>query len=103
MKNGLSFSEKTSPAAFLRAVRVSGKETKDSKGRKKERKKGRKEGKKPSAEGRGLPRKERKRTQAQTRRRTDTKKPRSVSASGLQLRRRLPTLPLAQYHRRDEA
>ena len=33
----------------------------------------------------------------------DTKKPRSVSASGLQLRRRLPTLPLAQYHRRDEA
>ena len=45
----------------------------------------------------------RKRTQAQTRRRTDTKKPRSVSASGLQLRRRLPTLPLAQYHRRDEA
>ena len=41
---------------------MSGKETKDSKGRKKERK----EGKKPSAEGRGLPRKERKRTQAQT-------------------------------------
>ena len=61
----LSFSEKTSPAAFLRAVRVSGKEAKDSKGRKKERK-GKKERKKPSAEGSGLPRKERKRTQAQT-------------------------------------
>ena len=45
---------------------MSGKETKDSKGRKKERKKERKEGKKPSAEGRSLPRKERKRTQAQT-------------------------------------
>ena len=35
--------------------------------------------------------------------RTNTKKPRSVSASGPLLRRRLPTLPLAQYHRRDEA
>ena len=60
-----SFSEKTSPAAFLKAVRVSGKEAKDSKGRKKERKE-RQERKKPSAEGGSLPRKERKRTQAQT-------------------------------------
>ncbi|HAI04052.1 MAG TPA: hypothetical protein DCM29_13095, partial [Bacteroides sp.] len=44
---------------------MSGKETKDSKGRKKERKKG-KERKKPSAERGSLPQKERKRTQAQT-------------------------------------
>ena len=55
----LSFSEKTSPAAFLRAVRVSGKEAKESKGKKQGKKK-------PSAEGSSLPRKERKRTQAQT-------------------------------------
>ena len=46
--------------AFLKAARVSGKETKDSKGKKEGKKK-------PSAEGGGgLPRKERKRTQAQT-------------------------------------
>ena len=54
----ISFSEKTPPGAFLKAVRVSGKETKDSKGRKKERKKERKGKKetvsrkrKPAAEG----------------------------------------------------
>jgi len=34
MKNGLSFPEKTSPGAFLKAVRVSDKGTKDSKGEK---------------------------------------------------------------------
>ena len=31
------------------------------------------------------------------------KAPRHLYAAGLLLRRRLPTLPLAQYHRRDEA
>ena len=98
----LSFSEKTSPAAFLKAVRVSGKEAKDSKGRKKERKERRKERNRQQREeacrGRSGNGRRRRRTDS-----TDTKKPRSVSASGLPLRRRLPTLPLAQYHRRDEA
>lgn len=54
----LSFPEKTSPGAFLKAVRVSGKETKDSKGKRKERKN-------PAGKRRsGLPRKVW--TQAQT-------------------------------------
>ena len=52
----LSFPEKTPPGAFLKAVRVSGKGTKESKEKKK--------GKKPAAERGSLPRKER--TQAQT-------------------------------------
>ena len=56
----LSFAEKTSPGAFLKAVRVNGKETKESKGKRKERKN-------PAAKrGSCLPRKVRKRTQAQT-------------------------------------
>ena len=89
----LSFSEKTAPGAFLKAARVSGKETKDSKWKKEGKKEtGSRKKKRPAAES----------ADAGADARTQ-KKPWSVSASGLLLKRRLPTLPLAQYHRRDEA
>ena len=50
-KEWLSFSEKTSPGAFLKAVRVSGKGTKESKGKKEGKKEsGSKKKKRPAAE-----------------------------------------------------
>jgi len=52
VKNELSFPEKTAPGAFLKAVRVSGKGTKDSKGTKEGKKEsGSKKKKRPAAEG----------------------------------------------------
>ena len=51
MKNGLSFPEKTSPGAFLKAVRVSGKGTKESKWKKEGKKEtGSRKKKRPAAE-----------------------------------------------------
>ena len=46
----ISFSEKTPPGAFLKAVRVNGKETKDSKGKKEGKKETVSRGRRPAAE-----------------------------------------------------
>ena len=51
MKNELSFPEKTPPGAFLKAVRVSGKGTKESKEKKERKETGSRKRKLPAAEG----------------------------------------------------
>ena len=51
MKNDSPFPEKTPPGAFLKAVRVSGKGTKESKEKKERKESGSKKKKRPAAEG----------------------------------------------------